>query len=128
MYKRMTCETLLMTILAFGSIAWGAQMPQSINNDKGLKSALKAAKTPEDHVRIAAYCKAKAERLDAEAVGYEEAAAAYRHGPVVKNLMAPNTAARYDYMAKGFREEAQSNRELAASREQMAKNATQASK
>ena len=128
MYKRMTCQTLLMMILAFGSIAWGGQMPQSINNDKDLKSALKAAKTPQDHVRIAAYCKGKAERLDAEAAGYEEAAASYRNGPVVKNLMAPNTAARYENMAKGFREEAQSNRELAASHEQMAKNATQTSK
>lgn len=116
-----------MTLL-FGSIAWGAKMPQSIDNDKDLKAALKAAKTPEDHVRIAAYCKAKAEKLDAEAVAYEGAAATYRNGPVVKNLMAPNTAARFESMAKGLREEAQSNRELAALHEQMAKDATPASR
>ena len=61
MYTRITCQTLLMMTLAFGSIAWGVQMPQSINNDRDLKSALKAAKTPEDHERIAAYCKVKAE-------------------------------------------------------------------
>ena len=128
MYTRITCQTLLMMTLAFGSIAWGVQMPQSINNDKDLKSALKAAKTPEDHERIAAYYKAKAERLDAQAAGYEQAAATYRNGPVVKNLTAPNTAARYESMAKRLREEAQSNRELAASQEQMAKDAEQASK
>ncbi|MGA3323866.1 MAG: hypothetical protein ABSF45_05295 [Terriglobia bacterium] len=126
MSKRMTCQTLLMMILAFGSIAWGARMPQSINNDKDLKSALKAAKTPEDHWRIAAYCEAKAETLDVQAAGYEEAAATYRRGPVVKNLMAPNTAARYDSLAKGFREKAQSKRELAASQEHMANGAAQA--
>jgi hypothetical protein len=122
MKSRMICQALLLT-LVFGSIAWGGQMPQSINSDKDLKSALKAARTPEDHMRIAAYCKGKAERLDAQAAGYEEAAAAYRNGPVVKNLMAPNTAARYESIAKGFREQARSNRELAASHEQMAKMA-----
>jgi hypothetical protein len=128
MYTRMTCQTLLMMALAFGSIARGTGMPQSINNDRDLKSALKAAKTPEDHMRIAAYCKAKAESLDAQAAGYEQAAATYRNGPVVKNLMAPNTAARYDSTAKGYRQEAQANRELAASHEQMAKNTAQTSK
>jgi hypothetical protein len=120
MCKRVACQTILMVILAMGSIAWGAQMPRSINNDRDLKSALKAAKTPEDHARIAAYCKAKANRLDDEAAAYEEAAATFRQGPVVKNITAPNTAARYDFMAKGFREEARSNRELAATHLQLA--------
>ena len=128
MYTRTTCQTFLMMTLAFGSIAWGARMPRSINNDKDLKSALKAAKTSEDSGRIAAYCKAKAERLDAEAAGYEQAAETYRNGPLVKNITAPNTAARYDYIAKGFREEAQSNRELAASQEQLPTVASRAAK
>ncbi len=120
--------TLLMVALALGSIAWGVQMPQSINNDRDLKTALKAAKTPEDHERIAAYCKAKAERLEAQAAGYEQAAASIRNAPVVKNIEAPNTAARYEAMAKGFREEAQSSRELEASNERMALDAVRASK
>jgi len=123
---RKTCQTLLTMTLAFGSIAWGMQMPQSINNDKDLKSALKAAKTPEDHERIAAYYKAKSERLETEAAEYEQAAASCRNGPVVKNLTAPNTAARYDYIAEGFHEKAKANRKLAASQEQMAKDAEQA--
>jgi hypothetical protein len=128
MNRKMTCQVLLMMTLALGSIAWGVQMPQAINNDKDLKSTVKAAKTPGDHERIAAYSTAKAERLNAEAAGYEQAAASYRNGPVVKNLMAPNTAARYDSMAKGFRQEAQSSRELAASNERMAQDATRASR
>lgn len=41
-----------------------------------------------------------------------------------KNLMSPITAGRYDYLAQGFRKEAKSDRALAASQKQMAKNAT----
>ena len=128
MFKRMTCQTFLMVILAFGSVAWGVQMPSWISNDRDLKSALKAAKTPEDHERIAAYYAVKAERQDAAGADYEKAAAAYRNGPVVKNLTAPNTAARYEHIAKEYREAARSNRVLAASHEQIAKNAEQASR
>jgi hypothetical protein len=128
MYRKITCQTLLMMSLALGSIAWGVGMPQSINNDKDLKSALKTAKTPEDHARIAAYYKAKADTLDAQAAGYEQAAKAASDGPVVKNITAPNTAARYDSLAKQYRQEAQSNRVLEASQEQMAKGIERASK
>jgi hypothetical protein len=123
MYTRITCQTLLMMTLALGSIAWGVQMPQSINNDRDLRSALKAAKTPEDHERIAAYYKAKSEKLNDKAVEYQEAAMTYRNGPVVKNITAPNTAARYEYIAERFREEARTNRKLAALQQQMAKDA-----
>jgi hypothetical protein len=117
-----------MMTLVLGSIAWGIEMPRSINNDKDLKSALKAAKTPEDHARIAAYCEAKAQKLDAEAAKYEQAAETYRNGPVVKNVTAPNTAARYDSMAKRLRKEAKSSREMAASHQQWARFALRASR
>jgi hypothetical protein len=128
MFKKMTCQVLLMMTLALGSIAWGVQMPQTINNDKELKSALRAAKTPEDHARIAAYYTAKAGSMDSQAAGYEQAAANARNTPVVKNIEAPNTAARYEAMGKQFRQEAQSNRELASAQEQLAKNVEVASK
>jgi hypothetical protein len=128
MTKKMTCQALLMMTLAFGTMAWGVQMPQSINNDRDLKSALKAAKTPEDHARIAAYYTAKAGTLDSQAAGYEQAATNARNSPVVKNIEAPNTAARYDAMAKQYRHEAQANRELAAAQDQMSKNVEVASK
>ena len=127
MKTKMTFQVLLMT-LVLGSVAWGVQMPQTINNDRDLKTALKAAKTPEDHQRIAAYYAAKAEGLNSQATGYEQAAASARNTPVVKNIMAPNTAARYEAMAKEYRQEARSNREMAASQEQLAKNTEVASK
>lgn len=82
------------------------------------------AQTREDHLKVAGYYKAEADKLDAQATGYEEAAATYRRGPNVKNLIAPTTAGRYEFFAKRFREEARSNRALATSHEQMAAVAT----
>ena len=128
MKTKMTCEVLLVSALALGSTAFGVEMPRAINSQKDLKIALKAAKSPDDHTRIAAYYKAQAETKDSQAAGYEQAAASYRGGPVVKNLMAPNTVARYDAIAKGFRQEAQSDRQLAESQEQMARTTEVASK
>lgn len=81
-----------------------------------------AAKTAEDHLKLARYYSEKADLLDAQGAGYEEAAAAYRNGPSVKNLMAPNAAARYAYFAQEFRKQAKSARALAASHQEMARN------
>jgi hypothetical protein len=128
MTKRIACQTLLVMSLTFGTMAWGVEMPKSIDTDRDLKTAVKAAKTPEDHARIAAYCRAKADRLEAQATGYEQAAASYRNGPQVKNLSSPTTPGRYEYMAKELRQDAQASRELAASNEKMAEGATMASK
>ena len=127
MVKRLTCQTLLVMTLVLGSVAWGVQMPAWISNDRDLKSALKAAKTPADHERIAAYYAVKADRQDAAAADYERAAAEYRNGPVVKNLTAPNTAARYETIAKEFRQAARTNRALAASHALIARTTEEAS-
>lgn len=81
------------------------------------------AESAEDHLKIARYYEAEADRLDAQAAGYEEAVVAYRRSPSPKNLMSPTAAAHYEYQARGFREEAKADRILAASQEQMAKNA-----
>ena len=128
MHIRRTFHALLVMTLAFGSITWSVEMPRYVTNDKELRFALRAARTPEDHERIADYCQAKADRLDAKAAEYEQDAAAYRNGPVVKNLTAPNTAARYQSIAKRLRQDAQSARRLAASHEQIASAAEEAAR
>jgi hypothetical protein len=110
-----------MMTLAFGSLGWGAQTPQFIVNARDLKSALKAAKTPGDHERIAVYCQEKADQLDAAASGYENQAQAARNAPVVKNMTATNAAARYEAMAKDLRNRAQSYRTLAAAQDKLAR-------
>ena len=125
-------KTKMFTVLAMtmilGGSAFAVGMPQTINNDRDLKHALKAAKTPEDHQRIADYCQAKADNLKAKAMGYEQAAQSLRGTPLAKNTTAPNTPARYEALAKELRTEAQSNEQLAASNEQMARVVTRASK
>lgn len=89
---------------------------------KELKKLAAAARTAEDHLKLAQYYKTEANRLNAEAAAYETAAADYRKGPMVKNLIAPTAPANLEYSAKGFRQEAQSNRERAALHELMARN------
>ena len=120
MNARVLSQVLPLVVLAVGNTACGAHMPPAINNDKDLQMALKAAKTPEDHTRIAAYYQVKADALEAQAAEYEKASAANWDGPVVKNLMGPNPAARYEQIAKRLRGQAQFNRERAAGQQLMA--------
>lgn len=87
---------------------------------KEVKRLTANAELREDHLKLARYYTAEADRLNAQAAGYQEAAA---HAANVKNLAAPSTAGRYEFFAEGFRDEAQSNRVLAAAHEEMAKHA-----
>jgi hypothetical protein len=81
------------------------------------------AESHEDHFKLARYYNEKADSLDAEAAGYKEAAAVYRNGPIVKNLMSPTTPERYEYHAKTLRDEANSDRQRAEAQKKMAQNA-----
>lgn len=98
----------------------GMAAPKELTKGAVKKLAATAA-TAEDHLTVARFYKAEATGLDAKAAGDEEAAANLRNGPVVKNLMSPTTAGRFEFAAKGFREEAKADRALAASHEEMAK-------
>lgn len=90
---------------------------------KELKKMTVAAKTSEQHLRLARYFQAEANGFDAENAAYAAAAARYRSGPAVKNLIAPTAVARYDSIANEFRSQATSARRLAESHRQMAQNA-----
>jgi hypothetical protein len=93
-----------------------------------IKELDRTAKTAEEHLTVSRYYKAEADKLDAEAAAYEQAAASYRQSPSPKNLMAPSTPGRYEYSAKGYREEAKVYRERAALQEQMANDAVESPK
>jgi hypothetical protein len=88
--------------------------------DREAKRLAATAETRSDHLTLAEFYTAKAVRLEAQAIGYEEAAASYRSAPNVKNLMSPTTPGRYEFFAKEMRTQAKSNRAIAASHEQMA--------
>ena len=98
-----------------------AAVPQELTK-KEVKRLTATAELREDHLRLARYYKTEAVRLDAQAAGYEAAAAAYRRTPIAKNFAAPSTPGRYEFFAKGFRDEAKSDRVLAASHEKMAQD------
>lgn len=109
----------------------GAQ-PKHLSK-KEVVALITTAKSPEDHLQLARYYKAEADRLDAEAKDHDELAAAYRksitsQAAATKNPMAPNTAAHCEYFAKSVREAAKAAREMAISHEQMAKDAAANSK
>ena len=88
--------------------------------DREAKRLAATAKSPADHLKLVEFYTAKAKRLEAQAAGYEQAAAAYMNGPKVKNLMSPTTPGRYEFFAKNLRNEAKSSRALAATHEQLA--------
>ena len=73
---------------------------------KQLEKMSRQATTAEDHTSLARYYSTEADRMTAEAAGYEEAAALHRTGPVVKNLTSPGTSQRYTYIADNLRKEA----------------------
>lgn len=98
----------------------GAAAAPHVLTQREVNRLAATAETRADHLKIAAYYTTKANWQDAQATGYEEAAATLRNGPIVKNLMAPNTAPRYEFIATRLRDQAKSNRALAASHDEMA--------
>jgi hypothetical protein len=86
-----------------------------------IKKLAATAKSAEDHLTVARFYRVEAHGLDVQAAGYEEAAASLRNGPIVKNFASPTTGGRLGFAAKGFRDEAKSDRAIAASHEEMAK-------
>jgi hypothetical protein len=96
---------------------------------KQAKALAATAKTPADHMKLAAYYKLEADRLEADAKDHEELAQTYRLYPSTlgggKTGGNPQTRTveHCEATAKSLREAAKSLRELAAEHEQMAKGA-----
>ena len=81
------------------------------------------AKEPQDHLRLAQYYKSEADTLEAQATYHEAMRESYRKAGGVKNFAGPTqTVAHCEVFIKSLREAANSDRELAAEHEQMAKN------
>ena len=99
---------------------------QAVPEESTKKDAKRLAATAEsaaDHMKLANFYRGEAGALDARGAAYEQAATNLRNGPFVKNLTAPGTAGRWEFAAKGFREEAASDSAIAASHEAMATSA-----
>ena len=100
---------------------------QSTTANKQVKALVANAKTPDDHLKLAASFNQEANRMEADAKEHEEPAEVYRRNP---NTFYPNgggpgisrTAEQCDSAAKSLPEAAKNLRELAAEHEQMAKD------
>lgn len=113
-----------------GTLGIPAQTNSGESNDRLTKKEVKAlvatAKTPEDHMKLARHFRQQADALEAEAKEHDELAQEYRKNPspmAMKMPMSGRSAEHCEYFAKSAREAAKAARELAASHEQMAKEA-----
>lgn len=103
-----------------------AAQPKHLSK-KEVVALITNAKSPEDHLRLAQYYKAEADRFEVEAKEHDEMAAAYRKGSTwqasaAKGPMRPDTPGHCEYFAKSLREAANAAREMAAEHEQMGKD------
>jgi hypothetical protein len=80
--------------------------------------------SPEGHLKLAGYYRNRADRLEARAAAYRNAAARLGQGPQVKNLTAPGTAERYRFLEKQLHDEAVLQRTKADSEDRIAKAET----
>jgi hypothetical protein len=96
-----------------------AVRPQELGR-RQIEKLAQRGKEPEDHLIAARYFKAKADSLESQANGYEQAIVDAHGSLQAKNLSAPGMSARYAYSARLCRENAKMYRARAAKQEQMA--------
>lgn len=126
MKRFVTALTLMTAALFFGSFSPMSAAEEVQLSKKQVKDLVSTAKTPEDHLKLAAYFNQEADRLEAEAKDHKELANAYRGRPATtgaKGTMTGRTAEHCEYFAKSANEAAKADRELAAEHEKMAKQA-----
>jgi len=78
MFINLTFRMFVTVMLVYAGIAWSLPVPQAIANKKELRSALKTARTPEDHRRIAVYYEEQAKQFKQQASREQELADYYQ--------------------------------------------------
>ena len=125
MKKHDLLSTALVILLgAAGLVTALAVEPQRAITKGQLKSAIKNAKTAEQHQSIAAYYNEQGDRLLAEAKEHDELAVVYAKSPnphAVKHPMSGATAEHCKYFAEATRKAAKESKELAKLHDDMAK-------
>jgi hypothetical protein len=102
---------------------------QSAIASKRVKALIASAKTPQDHLKLAAYFTQEADRLDADAKVHQELAEGYQQNPNTTGGGKQSgtgsifrTAEHCDSAAKSLRDAARSLREPAGEHQRMAKD------
>jgi hypothetical protein len=121
-------STALAVLLGAGglSLVWAAEQAQPALASKEIKTAIENADTPQDHRRIAAYYKAEAGRMLAEAKVHDELAVTYANAGdphKMKHTMSGLTADHCKYFAEAARKAAMESEALAKMHEDMANGA-----
>lgn len=125
-WKAVPVAALAVLLGTLGMVAQTNAPSNARLTKKEVKALVANAKTPEDHMKLAKHFQQQADRLEAEAKEHDELAQEYRKNPsamAMKMPMSGRSAEHCEYFARSAREAAKAARELAASHEQMAKEA-----
>ena len=125
MKRVITTVTLMVSAMLFGVVSQLTAVEVYLSK-KQVKELAVTARTPEDHMKLAAYYNQEAAALEAEANEHEALAANYRGLPATtgsKAMMGGKTAEHCAYFAKSVREAAKADRGIAAEHEDMSKGA-----
>jgi hypothetical protein len=116
----------VLTALGPGSLARGQATSPKLT-EKQVRTLIATAKTPEDHQKIAAYYRAKAEDAKANAAEHEKILAAYNQNPSTHEpaKAAGGPSAHCNTLIRLYNDEAKEDLAMAEEHEQMAKAATQ---
>lgn len=114
---------VLLGALLIASSIGAVERPRELSK-KEVKEFLEKARTPKDHLRLAAHYEARALKYEADAAEHAAMAKAYRARPTgaeEKRPMSPDTAAHCDFLAESLQKAAKESRSLAVEHEKMAK-------
>lgn len=122
-----SASALVAVALFFGSVAPVSAVEARTMSAKQVRELVTNAKTPADHLKLAAYYNGEAIKLDVEAKDHEGLVDLYKKHPAVlgskSNVPMSGSAMHCTNIATSLRDAAKGERELAAGHEQMAKDA-----
>jgi len=95
---------------------------QSISNEKELNAALKSAKTPDDHRRIASYYQEKARKLQAKEKEEKDLADYFATHPSMYGKQYPTPYENHKWRAENFHREASEALQKASQQEEAAES------
>jgi len=121
-WKLAAASAVVLAVMMAITVAQAGE-PKSLSSQQ-VKALVANANTPADHMRLAHYYAAKAEKHEADATEHEALAAEYTRTPRLgasKHPMGPETAEHCKYYAEHCRKAAKEMREMSAAHEKMAK-------
>ena len=122
--QRIRKEIFVMGLFAFLSFGSGSTLAaqQSVSNEKELNAALKSAKTPDDHRRIASYYEEKARNLHAKEKEEKDLADYFATHPSMYGKQYPTPYENHQWRAENYHREANEALQKASQQEETAES------